>query len=72
MTADMTEYMLTNFNMGCDGCDVVLESFQHAKSHYESVHNESKGYVRCCEFKLKSLREIYEHITWHQNPDAFK
>lgn len=72
MSKETAEYIETNFNMACDACETMFDSFSHAKAHYLTEHNEPKGYVRCCDIKMKTLLAIDEHIRWHQNPETMK
>lgn len=72
MTLQMAEYVSANFDMACDQCDNMFESFQDAKRHYLTVHNDSRGYIKCCNIKLRNLLSIDEHINMHQNPEQMK
>lgn len=68
----MIEFVNTAFDMNCEQCETVFVSFQDAKMHYLTEHNEPRGYLRCCGVKMKSLLIIAEHIDMHNNPDRMK
>lgn len=72
MSEQMAEYVLTHFDMSCDVCDVMFESFSHAKRHYLSEHGDAKGYIKCCSKKMRTLAAIDEHVQWHKNPETLK
>lgn len=69
---DAEEYIAAHFNMSCDFCDIILESFQHARTHYLLEHGDSKGYLKCCDIKLRTITTISDHIKFHQDPDKMK
>lgn len=68
----MLENIGKTFDMSCDQCDKIFDTFFTAKRHYLSEHKEPKGYVKCCGMKFKSLLAIDKHIDWHKNPESFK
>lgn len=72
MSDEMAEYVLTHFDMSCDQCDMMFESFLHAKRHYLSEHGDGKGYIKCCSKKMKTLAAIDDHVQWHKNPEILK
>lgn len=72
MSQQQLDYVVTHFDMSCDQCDVMFDSFTHAKRHYLSEHSEPKGYIKCCSKKMKSLVKIDEHIQWHKNPESLR
>lgn len=68
----LKQFMADYFDMTCDLCeDMSFATFNAARRHYKEVHNEQKGYVRCCKKKLCSVREIREHVKRHLSPDFF-
>lgn len=71
MSQQQQDYMLAYFDMSCDLCDIMFESFPHAKRHYLSTH-ETKGYIKCCNKKMRTLLAINDHIQWHKNPESLK
>lgn len=71
-TQELQEFVSSNFNMACDICETIFDSLTHAKSHYLNDHDEPKGYLKCCDIKLRSLREVEEHVDWHKNPGQHK
>lgn len=75
-SADNEQYknfITDNFDMSCDQCnDVVFTTFHDAKRHYRDVHNEKKGYIKCCDQKLNQLWLVIDHIRSHLEPQCFK
>lgn len=72
MSTQMSDYVKANFDMSCEQCHEMFESFQDARKHYIVAHNETRGYIRCCGIKLKSLLTVSEHIDMHISPDRMK
>lgn len=61
------------FVMNCDLCEnYPFETFYGAREHYETVHQISKGYVRCCSSKLRSRYDVKQHLLRHLNPEKLK
>lgn len=60
------------FDMKCDHCPKVFESFEEAKSHYASEHRNPQGYIRCCGLKIKFRYKVKEHLKRHLDPDSLK
>lgn len=60
--------------MSCDwdGCNSIFETFEEAQTHYEYEHQDTNGYVKCCDLKLNEKRLVKDHIKWHLNPEVFK
>lgn len=61
----------SNVDMACDNCDTVFESLAEAHLHYFSVH-DMKGYVKCCDIRIREDQVLKEHIAYHYNPDAYQ
>lgn len=61
--AQIREY----FQMNCDLCQITLNSFVDAQSHYRINHGQS-GYLICCGQKFNRRRSIIEHLRHHINP----
>ena len=59
------------FNLMCDLCSESFTSIDDCFIHYEIVHCKS-GYLICCGMKYSNIREMTQHVVWHQNPDAYK
>lgn len=72
MGKDAEEYIAKHFDKSCDNCDIMLESFQHARTHYLLEHGDAKGYLKCCDIRLRTITTITEHIEFHQDPDKMK
>lgn len=68
---DKKAAIISNFDMTCDNCDTVFESLVDAHSHYFSVH-DMKGYVKCCDIRIREDQVFREHIAYHLDPDAYK
>lgn len=66
--AVVTEY----FDMNCDKCETTFSGFDEAKIHYQFAHNIARGYVKCCDLKLKEHKNYRGHILWHLNPNVFE
>lgn len=60
------------FNMSCELCTIVFDSFRDVCSHYPDAHGVYRGYVKCCERKFFIRDTAIEHINWHSNPEMFK
>lgn len=67
-------FIQENFDMRCDheDCDAVFISFHDARRHYKEFHNDKKGYIKCCNIKLRELWIVTDHINSHLNPANFK
>lgn len=72
MSQELLEYVMDHFDMSCDHCETMFESFSDAKRHYLREHSEPKGYIKCCGKKMRSLTNIEEHIEGHKNPNSLK
>lgn len=35
-----------NFDMSCDHCEAVFNTFHDARRHYKQFHNDDKGYIK--------------------------
>lgn len=60
-----------NFDRHCDDCSTEFESLTEAQVHYLNEHNNGRGYVKCCNMKLREDMMIKEHIAYHKNPDIY-
>lgn len=68
----MLDFVIENFDMSCDKCDAMFESYAHARRHYLSEHGNPKGYLKCCNKKMRTLAAIDDHIQWHENPEILR
>lgn len=67
-----SELLPKYFKMFCDICSSEFQTFNDAKKHYRTIHNE-KGYLICnCDKKLHRNFRIVQHCQWHENPKAFE
>lgn len=66
------DFMLESFDMSCDMCDAKFQSYFEARTHYKDVHDEDKGYIKCCGRKLRQFSFVMDHINAHFNPALFK
>lgn len=62
------KFIAENFDMSCDQCDTVFVSLYDARLHYKEKHNEKKGYIKCCQLKLREFWTVTDHIESHINP----
>lgn len=62
------------FDLSCDweGCDIMFDSLEMAKSHYSDCHQSDDFYIKCCDAKFREPNLVKDHVAWHQNPDIFK
>lgn len=60
------------FDMTCDNCPASFESLNDARTHYANEHNNSKGYIKCCQNKLTYRCEVVKHLYRHLEPNKFK
>lgn len=65
-------FMAENFDMTCDLCETTFISFRDARSHYRHTHDDKKGYVKCCNTKLRKLWMVTDHINSHLNPYIYR
>lgn len=66
------KFITENFDMKCDLCDTVFTAFHDARRHYKEFHNDDKGYLKCCNIKLRELWIVRDHVKSHLNPESFK
>ncbi|XP_031634974.1 zinc finger protein 91-like [Contarinia nasturtii] len=66
------KFIAENFDMSCDLCETIFITFHDARRHYKEFHNEKKGYIKCCNIKLRELWIVTDHILSHLNPSNFK
>lgn len=67
-----TKFMRESFDMSCDLCAEVFVSVYHARRHYIQAHNMERGYIKCCNIKMRTLPVVMGHIEAHLNPNHFK
>lgn len=61
------------FDMSCDKCSYIFESYHVARSHYATAHNNKMGYIKCCNRKLIYPYQIENHLRFHHlGPDKFQ
>lgn len=68
------EIMLKYFDMSCDwdDCHEIFNTFEEAQMHYDNVHQNPNGYIKCCDIQFNEWRLVKDHINWHLNPEFFK
>lgn len=59
------------FDMHCELCSHMFQTFLDARAHYRKLHNIT-GYLKCCSIKAYRRCKILEHINYHMNPNIFK
>lgn len=69
---DTKAAIIAKFDMKCDNCDAVFESLGEAQSHYIVKHEITRGYIKCCDVKLREEQVLKEHIAYHLDPDAYE
>lgn len=65
------EAIWAKFNLKCDECPTEFQALNEAQVHYLNEHNNSRGYIKCCDMKLREEHMIKEHIAYHKNPDIY-
>lgn len=60
------------FDLNCDHCSNVFESFNECRAHYLNAHNISKGYIKCCGLKLHFPCHVEAHLDRHLRPNKHK
>ncbi|KAJ6636547.1 Transcription factor grauzone [Pseudolycoriella hygida] len=60
-------------NLHCDICKASSQfnSFKELQEHFNFKHNQ-RGYVECCDKKFYRKDRLFNHITNHRDPEAFK
>lgn len=66
------KFIAENFDMTCDNCEAIFLTFHDARRHYKELHDDKKGYIKCCNIKLRELWIVMDHINSHLNPSNFK
>lgn len=59
------------FAMVCEICTEPLQSFAHAKNHFQSIHQRTVS-LRCCQKPFTKLYRMVQHCRWHEDPNAFR
>lgn len=59
------------FDLKCDNCTVQFQSLNDAQVHYFNEHNIARGYLKCCDMKLREDNMVKEHIAYHKNPTIY-
>lgn len=50
---------------------VQFQSLNEAQVHYFNEHNITRGYIKCCDMKLREDNIVKEHIAYHKNPELY-
>ncbi|XP_055317609.1 transcription factor grauzone-like isoform X2 [Sitodiplosis mosellana] len=66
------KFIADHFDMKCDFCETVFRGYYEAREHYKEAHNEDKGYIKCCNVKLRERYLVKDHIKSHLEPEVFK
>lgn len=61
-----------HFKSTCNLCSTQLCSFEQAKNHYRTEHQDENGYLECCGRTFKRRHHLVGHVRWHLNPNVFK
>lgn len=59
------------FDLKCDECPIEFQTLNEAQVHYMNVHNNNRGYIKCCDVRLREDCMVKEHIAYHKNPAAY-
>lgn len=60
------------FDLSCDKCEAVFDSLLEAITHYQNVHDDPNGYIKCCNIKFQDANLVKDHVQFHENPEIFK
>lgn len=60
------------FDLNCDLCSQTFKTLHDARNHYANDHNNTKGYIKCCNTKLSYRCEILHHLHRHIEPEKYK
>lgn len=61
------------FDMKCEICKTTsFKSLHDAKLHYLGEHGIQEGYIKCCNLKFMTQKEVNDHLCFHFNPEVFK
>lgn len=66
------KFIAENFDMKCDFCDVKFVALHDARHHYKNIHGVKRGYLKCCQLKLREKSTIIDHIQSHFKPENFR
>uniref|UniRef100_A0A1I8Q0N1 C2H2-type domain-containing protein n=1 Tax=Stomoxys calcitrans TaxID=35570 RepID=A0A1I8Q0N1_STOCA len=55
----------------CVCCPLSYPNFQLLKDHFRLKHTNKEFYISCCKRKLKSRRQLCDHLMVHSDPKAF-
>lgn len=66
------KFIAENFDMKCDFCDVKFVALHDARLHYKNIHGVKRGYLKCCQLKLREKVMINDHIQSHFKPENFR
>lgn len=69
---DEKEIIWKKFDLKCDECLVEFCALNEAQVHYLNEHNNNRGYIKCCDIKLREELMVKEHIAYHKNPDIYQ
>lgn len=63
--------IMSNMDKKCDNCDTEFETLNDAHAHYFTAHNMPRGYLKCCDVKLRDDQVFREHIAYHLDPEKY-
>lgn len=72
INADEVERITKMMDMSCDMCSATFECLNEAHSHYLTSHNLPRGYIKCCDLKIREECYVREHIAYHTDPDMYQ
>lgn len=63
--------IMSQFDLKCDNCTAEFQNLNDAQVHYFNEHNIARGYVKCCDMKLREENMVKEHIAYHKCPEIY-
>lgn len=61
----------SNFDMTCEKCPMQFRTLNEAQMHYPTAHDIARGYLRCCDLRLREEGVVKEHIAYHAHPELY-
>lgn len=62
--AVLRETIWKNFDLKCDECSTEFQALNEAQVHYLNEHNMNRGYIKCCDMKLREGKSVllYQNV----------
>lgn len=65
--AVLRETIWKNFDLKCDECPTEFQALNEAQVHYLNEHNMNRGYIKCCDMKLREGNSVFYIETFVHN-----